>query len=114
MVPHGMSVILNAPAVFRSIASTEPRRHIEAAGHLGADVTDAADDDAGAVLADSLIRIMRAVGMPNGLSAVGYAEADCAPLSDGAWPQQRLLQNAPTESDQATLAAMFGDALRYW
>ena len=28
---------------------------------------------------------MRAVGMPNGLSAVGYAEADCTTLADGAW-----------------------------
>ena len=57
---------------------------------------------------------MRAVGMPNGLSAVGYAEADCATLADGAWPQQRLLQNAPVESDKAMLADMFGGALRYW
>ena len=29
---------------------------------------------------------MRAVGMPNGLSAVGYVEADCTNLADGAWP----------------------------
>jgi alcohol dehydrogenase class IV len=114
LVPHGMSVILNAPAVFRLTASTDPRRHIEAAGHLGADVTDVTEDDAGAVLADDLIRIMRAVGMPNGLSAVGYAEADCAALADGAWPQQRLLKNAPVESDKAMLADMFGGALRYW
>src|SRR5215218_4559081 len=114
MVPHGMSVILNAPAVFRATASTDLRRHIEAAGHLGADVTDAAEQDAGAVLAEELVRIMRAVQMPNGLAAVGYVEEDCAKLAEGAWPQQRLLQNAPIESDQAMLAEMFGGALRYW
>jgi alcohol dehydrogenase class IV len=109
-----MSVILNAPAVFRSTAGVDPQRHIEAAGHLGADITDVGEGDAGAVLADDLIHIMRAVGMPNGLSAVGYAEADCTALADGAWPQQRLLQNAPVESDKAMLADMFGGALRYW
>jgi alcohol dehydrogenase class IV len=114
MVPHGMSVILNAPAVFRSTAHTDPQRHIEAASRLGADVTDVAQEDAGAVLAEDLVRIMRAVGMPNGLSAVGYTEADCASLADGAWPQQRLLRNAPVDSDQAMLAEMFGGALRYW
>ncbi len=114
MVPHGMSVILNAPAVFRSTAHTDPQRHIEAASQLGADVTDVAQEDAGAVLAEDLVRIMRAVGMPNGLSAVGYTGADCASLADGAWPQQRLLQNAPVDSDQAMLAEMFGGALRYW
>lgn len=114
IVPHGMSVILNAPAVFRSTASTNPQRHIEAAGHLGGDVTDAAQEDAGVVLADELVRIMRAVGMPNGLSAVGYAEADCADLAEGAWPQQRLLQNAPVDSDIASLTELFASAMRYW
>jgi alcohol dehydrogenase class IV len=57
---------------------------------------------------------MRAVGMPNGLSAVGYAEADCATLVDGAWPQQRLLQNAPVECDKPLLAELFEGAVRYW
>lgn len=114
MVPHGMSVILNAPSVFRFTASTNPQRHIEAAQHLGADVGDAAQDNAGTVLAEHLVRIMRAVGIPNGLSAVGYGEADCATLADGAWPQQRLLQNAPVETDKATLTQMFQGAVRYW
>jgi hypothetical protein len=52
--------------------------------------------------------------MPSGLAAVGYAEADCAKLAEGAWPQQRLLQNAPVECDQAMLADLFGGSLRYW
>jgi alcohol dehydrogenase class IV len=114
MVPHGMSVILNAPSVFRLTASTDPQRHIEAAHHLGADVSDVVPEDAGTILADQLVRIMRAVGMPNGLSAVGYAEADCTRLTDGAWPQQRLLQNAPIETDKSVLATMFQGAVRYW
>ena len=114
LVPHGMAVILNAPSVFRFTASTNPRRHIEAAHHLGADVSDVAPEDAGTFLAEDLVRIMRAVGMPNGLSAVGYAEADCTTLADGAWPQQRLLQNAPIKSDKSLLARMFQGAVRYW
>jgi len=114
MVPHGMAVILNAPSVFRHTAPTSPQRHVEAAGDLGADVADVAPEDAGTVLADSLVRLMRAVGMPNGLSAVGYAKADCATLVDGAWPQQRLLQNAPIECDKPTLAELFEGAIRYW
>jgi hydroxyacid-oxoacid transhydrogenase len=114
MVPHGMAVILNAPAVFRHTASTSPQRHVEAAGELGAEVVGVAPEDAGTVLADSLVRLMRAVGMPNGLSAVGYADADGTSLADGAWPQQRLLQNAPVECDKPLLAKLFQDAVRYW
>ena len=114
LVPHGMAVILNAPSVFRFTASTNPERHVEAAQHLGADVSDVAPEDAGTVLADDLVRIMRAVGMPNGLSGVGYADADCTTLADGAWPQQRLLQNGPVESDRSLLTTMFEGAVRYW
>jgi len=114
LVPHGMAVILNAPSVFRYTAPIDPQRHVEAAQQLGADVSDVAPQDAGAVLAQDLVRMMRAVGMPNGLSAVGYGEADCTTLADGAWPQQRLLQNAPIDSDKSLLANLFEGAIRYW
>ncbi len=114
LVPHGMSVILNAPAAFRATANTDPQRHIEAAGHLGAGVSDAAPEDAGAALAGEIVRIMRAVGVPNGLSEVGYDEADCGRLRDGAWPQQRLLRNAPIACDEPMLEDLFHNALRYW
>jgi hydroxyacid-oxoacid transhydrogenase len=114
LVPHGMSVIVNAPAVFRFTAPASPQRHTEAARLLGADTRDAGPDDAGEVLATEIIRIMRAVGMPNGLSGVGYTDRDIAALTEGAYPQQRLLQNAPREMSKPVLADLFGHAMRYW
>lgn len=113
IVPHGMAVIVNAPSVFRATAHTDPRRHAEAAALLGGGAA-AADDVAGEALAAELVRIMRAVGMPNGLTGVGYGELDCAALADGAWPQQRLLQNAPIETSPEVLRALYRAALRYW
>ena len=66
------------------------------------------------MLANELIRIMRAVGMPNGLSGVGYTDDDVAVLTEGAHPQQRLLQNAPREMTKPVLAELFRKAMRYW
>ena len=114
LVPHGIAVILNAPAVFRRIAGVHPERHLEAARLLGADTRGAAAADAGDVLATELIRIMRAVGMPNGLGGVGYTDSDVAALVERAYPQQRLLQNAPLAMTKLMLTELFRQALRYW
>ncbi|MGE2735841.1 hydroxyacid-oxoacid transhydrogenase [Mycolicibacterium vaccae] len=115
LVPHGMAVILNAPAAFSATAASDPERHLEAARILGADTMDAvAVDDAGDILSDHLVEIMRAVKMPNGLAGVGYSSADSAALAEGALPQQRLLGNAPLHVDGALLNDTFRHAMRYW
>jgi hydroxyacid-oxoacid transhydrogenase len=114
LVPHGMSVVLNAPAVFRFTAEACPERHLEAARLLGAGTTDVDLADAGALLADTVIKLMRATGMPNGLSGVGYSEADIGELAKGAFPQKRLLDNAPREISMDDLKSIYRNALRYW
>ena len=114
IVPHGMSVILNAPAVFRFTASADPERHLEAARLLGADISAVSPDDAGEVLADQLITIMRATGMPNGLAAVGYSLDDIPALVEGTLPQHRVTKLSPRPAGPAELADLFEDAMTYW
>jgi alcohol dehydrogenase class IV len=114
MVPHGMSVIVNAPAVFRFTASACPERHIHGAECLGAEVRGASNDDAAEILAGQLIKMMKATGIPNGVGGVGYAEADVAALTRGAWAQQRLLTNAPREVSESDLGNLYREALHYW
>jgi alcohol dehydrogenase class IV len=114
MVPHGISVILNAPAVFRSIASACPERHLRAAAAFGADVRNVPAERAGELLAEHVIGLMRRTGVPNGLSAVGYSEADLDALTEGAFPQQRLLVNSPRPISRDDLRGLFKAAMRYW
>ena len=114
LVPHGTSVILNTPAVFRFTATTNPQRHLQAAGALGADIAGAGNDDAGSILADRITWFMKRLHMPNGLSAVGYGEADIPALVEGTLPQHRVTKLSPRPADADALTALFTDALACW
>jgi alcohol dehydrogenase class IV len=112
-VPHGTSVVLNAPSVFRWTAKTSPARHLACAEALGADVRGASADDAGEILASTLLGLMRATRLPGGLTDVGYAATDLDALADRAIVQKRLVDNAPCAVDRDRMRALFEGALTY-
>jgi len=114
IVPHGMSVIVNAPSVFRFTASACPGRHLHGAVWLGADARGASDADAGEVLSRHLIGLMKQTGIPNGIAGVGYHDGDIGALCEGAFAQQRLLTNSPRPVDKDDLAGLFRGAMQYW
>jgi hydroxyacid-oxoacid transhydrogenase len=114
IIPHGMSVILCAPAVFRFTASASPRRHLEAARLMGVSVDGAAPEDAGDILAGAIVDLMRRTGIPNGLSAVGYTAADVDKLVAGTLPQQRVIGLSPRPFTPADLKKLFLDSMVCW
>ena len=114
LVPHGFAVIVNSPAVFRFTAPTCPQRHLRAAEVLGVDCSGAKDEDAGAILADRIVSLMRQLGAPNGLSALGYGSQHIPALVEGTLPQHRVTKLSPRAADAEELAGIFEDALRYW
>ena len=113
IVPHGMSVILNAPSVFRMTGPHAPERHLAAYACLGG-THDAGPAEAGDAVAEQLISMMKATGIPNGLTGVGYGMDDLDALADGALPQKRVLDMAPFKVEREHLRAMFEGALTYW
>ena len=114
LVPHGVSVILNAPAVFRFTAAASPARHLEAAEALGATVTGVHGADAGAVLADRITWFMERLRVPNGLRAIGYSSSDIPALVEGTLPQHRVTKLSPKPAGPDELAALFEDAMVAW
>lgn len=111
IVPHGVSVILNAPAVFRFTASANPVRHLQAAEALGADVSRARPEDAGRILADRITWFMQRLNVPNGLRAIGYSSSDVPALVEGTQPQHRVTKLAPRAAGPAELARLFEEAM---
>ncbi len=81
---------------------------------MGADTKGAGAEDGGGLLADRVIEMMRRTGIPNGLRGVGYGDNDVEALTDGAFPQKRLLDNAPCPVGRDQLAGLFHSAMRYW
>lgn len=114
IIPHGLSVILNAPAVFRYTASANPARHLEAARLMGADVAGADDEDAGEILADQIILLLQDLGMPNGLSGVGYDDSDIDAFVAGTLPQHRVTKLAPRPTGADELRSLFAASLELW
>jgi hydroxyacid-oxoacid transhydrogenase len=111
LVPHGYSVVLNAPAVFRFTASANPHRHMEAAVALGADVSGVRPVDAGKLLADRITWFIERLKLPNGLRALGYTSSDIPELVEGTLPQHRVTKLSPRPAGTEELAHLFEDAL---
>jgi hydroxyacid-oxoacid transhydrogenase len=114
LVPHGFSVILNAPAVFRFTASANPERHLQAAAALGANVSGVKKEDAGKLLADRITWFMQQLKTPNGLKAVGYTSSDIPALVEGTLPQHRVTKLSPRPASPEDLARLFEDSMTAW
>lgn len=113
IIPHGYSVILSAPAVFRYTAAANPERHLEAAQLLGAP-DSTRPEDAGRALSDLLIPLMKDLGVPNGLSAIGISESAIPKLVEGTLPQHRVTKLAPRPADKDALAQMFSEGFQLY
>ena len=110
-VPHGHSVIVTAPAAFRFTYEAATERHHQVAALLA----DGPLADPGPESLPQVLRaLMRDVGAPSGVAALGYDDADVPGLVEGALRQQRLLAVAPREPGPDDLATILRASMRNW
>ena len=127
LVPHGMAVALTAPEAFRFTFTACADRHIAAAELLAQAVSpvqaggsgESAGTAASAAAPEErlpavLTGLMRDIGIPNGISAVGYTESDIDTMVAGTMKQQRLLATAPRPATEADIAAILTRSLVLW
>jgi alcohol dehydrogenase class IV len=112
LVPHGMAVSLTAPEAFRFTFPACPERHVRVARLLEPDAE--IGNEPADLLPSILIRLMRDIGLPDGVSAVGFGTADIDDLVAGALKQQRLLSTAPRDVTAEDLVTIFHRSLTLW
>src|SRR5256714_2398544 len=100
IVPHGMSVILNAPAGFRFTGQACPDRHLIAAEILGADISRAKPEGAGEILSDRLVAVMQRPEVPNGRGSVRLGKSDIPGVVQGTLPQARVTKLSPRPASE--------------
>lgn len=119
LIPHGVSVAVSAPAVFRFTAPSNPERHLLAAEAFGVDISNVKLESAGEVLAEALTKFLEDLGdQPKGLKALGFGSEHIDGLVEGTIPQARVLMLAPglaseLQAEKDQLRALFEDAMTH-
>jgi len=114
LIPHGMAVSLGAPAAFRFMGPANPEAFLLAAKTIGVDTRDTGPDDAGELLAQAYTQLLKRLGLPNGLRAVGYTEADVDALVEGVLLQHRVTKLSPRPATAEDFRQMFLASMTLW
>ena len=120
IIPHGLSVVITAPAVFDFTAPACPERHLEVAsilatgGESSEKFLNHSTKDAGKILADVLRQFLQDVHVDDGLRALGYTPSDIPALVKATLPQQRVTKLAPLAHTQEDLARLFENSMKLY
>lgn len=119
IIPHGVSVAVTSPSVFRFTGASNPERHLAAAEVFGVDISNVKKESAGEVLGEALADFLVKLGdQPRGLKDLGFGREHIGDLVEGTLPQKRVLMLAPALSEEINeereqLRTLFEDSLDY-
>lgn len=120
IIPHGVSVAVTAPAVFKFTAASNPERHLAAAECFGVDISNVKKESAGEVLGEALAEFLAKLGdQPRGLKDLGFTREHIDALVEGTIPQARVLMLAPNlemqniDAEREQLRTLFEESLDY-
>lgn len=120
IIPHGVSVAVTAPAVFKFTGASNPERHLQAAEVFGVDVSNVKKESAGEVLSEALAEfLVKLSDQPRGLKQLGFRREHVEELVEGTLPQKRVLVLAPeldaqdVSREREQLTGLFEEAMEY-
>ena len=119
IIPHGVSVAVTAPSVFKFTGASNPERHLAAAEAFGVDISTVKRESAGEVLGEAVADFLVKMGdQPRGLKQLGFEAKDVDGLVEGTLPQKRVLMLAPglaeeVNEEREQLRGLFEEAMSY-
>jgi len=129
LIPHGLSVIVNAPAVFRFTAMANPERHAICAEIFSnarrkreslpydecvpatSRYSRESADYAGEWLVEEIRVLCRDLNIPMGLQSFGYSEDDIPDLVEGTVQQHRVTKISHRPVGKAELEQLFLESM---
>eukprot|EP00483_Globobulimina_turgida_P002298 UN02300 len=116
IIPHGVSVVVSAPAVFDFTVDAKPDRHRDGAIMLGVkeeNIKYNDNEDIGKKLRDILLYYMTELKIPLGLKECGFGFSDIDELVTGTIPQERVTKLSPNPINPDILATLFENSMAY-
>jgi len=113
-LPHGITVAVTGPAMLEFIEPIVPDKLARIAQLLGEKTEGLTIREAAALAKEALIKLMKDVNLPSGISEFGFEEKDLKELSEGAILQQRLLAVSPRPINVQEIIEIYRKSLHNW
>ncbi|MCF8885410.1 MAG: iron-containing alcohol dehydrogenase [Aigarchaeota archaeon] len=113
-LPHGITVAITGPAMLEFLEPIVPERLARIAQLLGEKIEGLKIREAAALAKEALIKLMKDLNLPSGISEFGFEEKDIRELSEGAILQQRLLAVSPRPVTINDISEIYKKSLHNW
>jgi hydroxyacid-oxoacid transhydrogenase len=113
-LPHGLAVTITGPATLRVIAPYLQERCITIASLLGENANGIPLLEMSFKAAEVLVKLMKALDLPSGISELGIVKSDLADLAEKALLQKRVLAQSPIFVNKKLLERILKESLQYW
>jgi alcohol dehydrogenase class IV len=107
-------VTITGPATLRTIAPYLQERCITIASLLGENANGIPLLEMSFKAAEAIVKLMRALDLPSGISELGITESDLADLAEKALLQKRVLAQSPIFVNKKLLERILKESLQYW
>ncbi len=113
-LPHGITVVLTAPAALDFIAPLAAEKLSKVANWLGENTEGLTMQEAAALAKEGVRKLMKDLGVAKGLLDVGFSEKDLDELAHAAMEVQRLLSMSPRAVTEKDARAIYEASMINW